>query len=313
MDEKKEPSQSLFTWVCPRCRQQLAPENDGYRCHADDLFFSFRDGIWRFLLPERATYFAPFIEQYETVRSDEGWGSDQADHYRALPFADSSGRQKAIWRIRAKSFETLLSEVIRPLATGVKRPLKALDLGSGNGWLSYQLVKQGHQVAAVDLITNAMDGLGAFIHYDLTYTSVQAEFDRLPVDGGQADLVIYNGALHYSTNYQQTLEEGLRVLRSDGRLVIVDSPIYRDSGSGETMVQERQRHFASRYEFAQQALPNMGYLTFGQLDELASILGLQWSYLKPAYGLRWASRHWFARLRRHREPATFLVIVGQLA
>ncbi len=79
------------------------------------------------------------------------------------------------------------------------------------------------------------------------------------------------------------------------------------------MLRERQAHFASRYDFDEQALPNMGYLTFGQLDELTSLLGLRWNYLKPAYGLRWASRHWFARLRGQREPATFLVVVGRCA
>jgi SAM-dependent methyltransferase len=313
MNEIQDLNQSALNWVCPRCRQLLVAENKGYRCHHDDLFFSFHEGIWHFLLPERAAYFAPFIEQYETVRRDEGWGSDLAAHYRALPYIDLSGRHSDIWRIRAKSFEALISDTIGPLATRRERAFKVLDLGSGNGWLSYQLARQGHQVTAVDLLTNKIDGLGAFVHYDAPFTSVQAEFNRLPVDAGQVDLVIYNGALHYSTNYQRTLEEGLRVLRPDGRLVVVDSPIYRDPASGATMVQDRQAHFASRYKFTEQPLPNKGYLSFGQLDDLARLLGLQWTYLKPAYGLRWASRHWLARLRRQREPATFLVVVGQRA
>jgi SAM-dependent methyltransferase len=319
MDGTQDSSQSVLNWVCPRCRHRLVPESGGYRCLSDDLSFTFHDGIWRFLLPERAAYFAPFIEQYETVRRDEGWGSDLAAHYRALPFTDLSGRHRDIWRIRAKSFERLLSAVVAPmvapmvapLTAGRERPLKVLDLGSGNGWLSYQLARQEHQVMAVDLLTNTIDGLGAFIHYDTPFTSVQAEFNRLPVDAGQVDLVIYNGALHYSTSYRQTLEEGLRVLRPDGRLVVMDSPIYRDPASGATMVQDRQAQFASRYKFTEQPLPNKGFLTFGQLDELARLLGLQWTYLKPAYGLRWASRHWLARLRRQREPATFLLIVGR--
>lgn len=298
-------------WICPRCRERLVSESSGFRCLSDDLFFSNEDGIWRFLLPEREAYFAKFIEQYETVRHDEGWGSEGEAYYRALPFADLSGRHGDIWRIRAKSFEKLLPDVIGPLTAQRGGSLKVLDLGSGNGWLSYQLAKRGHQVTAVDLLTNSFDGLGAFIHYDAGYTSVQAEFNRLPIDALQVDLVIYNGALHYSTDYRQTLEEGLRVLGPEGRLAIIDSPIYRDPTSGAAMVQERQEQFANRYNFSKEPLPSQGYLTFDKLDELASQLGLQWAYLKPAYGLRWASRPWIARLRGQREPATFLLIVGR--
>jgi len=304
-------------WVCPRCQGRLSPESGGLTCRADDLHFSFKDGIWRFLLPEREAYFAPFIEQYEMVRRDEGWGLDTGSYYRALPFEDLSGQHNDIWRIRSMSFEVLLSDVIdpldgiAPLSDGEGRSLRVLDLGAGNGWLAYQLARRGHQVMAVDLLTNIIDGLGAHIHYDADFVPVQAEFDRLPVDAGQVDVVIYNGALHYSTDYQETLLEGLRVLRPNGRLVVMDSPIYRDADSGKSMVQERQERFASRYDFSEQPLPSENYLTFDRLEELSGLLGLQWAYLKPDYGLLWASRTWWARLRRLREPATFLVVAGR--
>jgi SAM-dependent methyltransferase len=263
------------------------------------------------LLPERKGFFAPFIEQYETVRRDEGWGLDKAPYHRALPFTDLSGRHSDIWQIRAKSYGVLLSDVIEPLSAVRCRPLQVLDLGAGNGWLSYQLAKQGHHLTAVDLLTNTVDGLGAHIHYDATFVPVQAEFDRLPIDEGQEDVVIYNGALHYSTGYMETLLEGLRVLQPDGRLVVMDSPTYRDLASGKAMVRERQERFASRYNFSESPLPSENFLTFERLEELSALLGLQWEYLRPDYGWRWASRAWLARLRRQREPATFLVIVGR--
>lgn len=311
MSRVQEPSRKEMIWVCPQCRERLTSEAGGYRCPSDDLFFTLQDGIRRFLLPERQAYFAPFIEQYEAVRHDEGWGLDTADYYRALPFTDLSGRHTGIWHIRAKSYGVLLSDVIGPMTAERGRPLQVLDLGAGNGWLSYQLARQGHHLTAVDLLANTVDGLGAHIQYDATFVPVQAEFNRLPVDAGQVDVVIYNGALHYSTGYQETLLEGLRVLRPDGRLVVMDSPIYRDLSSGKAMVRERQDRFASRYNFSEPPLPSENFLTFDQLETLSTLLGLQWVYLKPDYGLRWASRYWLARLRRQREPATFLVIAGR--
>ena len=103
----------------------------------------------------------------------------------------------------------------------------------------------------------------------------------------------------------------MRVLQPDGQLVVMDSPIYRDLASGKAMVRERQDRFASRYNFSEPPLPSENFLTFHQLEALSTQLGLQWVYLKPDYGLRWAIRHWLARLRHQREPATFLVIAGR--
>ena len=205
----------------------------------------------------------------------------------------------------------MLSRLIEPLAIERDRALRILDLGAGNGWLSYRLAQKGHRALAVDLLDNAHDGLGAHVQYDVAFEPLQAEFDRLPVDDAQADVVIYNGALHYAADYQQTLAEGLRVLRPDGRLAVVDSPIYHDASSGAKMVRERQDHFAEQYGFSEPSLPSEGYLTFARLDSLALTLGLRWRFLKPRYGWRWAGRGWLARIRSRREPATFQVVVGR--
>ncbi len=308
---EKQTAHSELGWICPRCRGRLLATSGGMHCPADGLFYARVDGIWRFLLPEREAYFKPFMEQYERVRQDEGWGTDTPDYYRALPFADLSRRHVDIWKIRARSFDTLLSDVLAPMAAGQEQGLKILDLGSGNGWLAYQLARRGHRVVAVDLLTNQKDGLGAHIHYDAAYVPVQTEFDRLPVDDKQVDLAIYNGSLHYATNYQHTLSEGLRVLRSQGQIVILDSPIYHDEASGKAMVLERQARFAKRYNLVKEPLASENYLTFTRLSDLSISLGLEWTYLKPRYGLRWASRLLLARLKGQREPATFMVVVGR--
>ena len=49
----------------------------------------------------------------------------------------------------------------RPLPERTERALRILDLGAGNGWMSYRLALQGHLPIAVDLLTNDRDGLGA--------------------------------------------------------------------------------------------------------------------------------------------------------
>jgi SAM-dependent methyltransferase len=301
-----------FTFVCPRCRGPLTAVGDkAFHCAPDGLTYSCRQGIWRFLKPELFNHYTQFEREYEIVRRSEGWGSRHSAYYRALPFADLSGRFPEIWRLRAITYHALLRHVVKPLAQARQRPLQLLDLGAGNGWLSYRLAQQGHQVAAVDLLLNERDGLGAHRHYEVAFTAVQASFDHLPFAPDQADLIVFNGSLHYASSAEHTLSQALPLLRPRGRLVIMDSPVYHDAASGAQMAREREEAFAQAHGFRGDSLASQNFFTFDGLAGLGRALGLQWRLVRPDYGWRWAIRPWLARLRRRREPASFLLFVGE--
>jgi ubiquinone/menaquinone biosynthesis C-methylase UbiE len=297
----------MNSFVCPRCRfwlNQTAP--DELRCSQDGLIFHKVDGVWRFLLPERVKYYARFIRDYETIRHYEGRGSQDEAYYRTLPYHPSND-----WRIRATSFNAFIKKVMIPIEEN-KKPLQILDLGAGNSWLSNHLASRGHVVAAVDLTINDFDGLGCHRFYKSTFMSVQAEFDYLPFPDRSVDIVLFNASLHYSVNYEQTLREAQRVLDVDGKLVILDSPVYHDSESGRSMVWEREEQFTKRYGFASNSLRSENYLTYHRMDDLAKKLGITWLYIRQFYGIRWALRPWLARLRNSREPAEFGLWVGSI-
>ena len=295
----------MISFVCPRCKTRLDQTTlDELRCSQDGLTFHKVDGIWRFLLPERMEYYARFIRDYETVRRFEGRGSADESYYRTFPYHASSD-----WKIRATSFNAFVKQVIIPFEKN-KRPLQILDLGAGNGWLSNQLASRGHSVAAIDLTINNFDGLGCHRFYDSTFLPTQAEFDYLPFPDKSVDIVLFNASLHYSVNYEQTLFEAQRVLDMGGKLVVLDSPVYRDAGSGRSMVREREEQFTKRYGFASDSLQSENYLTYQRMDELAANLGIPWRHIHPFYGIRWALRPMLACLRGRREPAEFGLWVG---
>lgn len=307
------PLPTHLPFVCPACHAPLEARGaDGLCCSREGTEYCRVEGIWRMLLPGRLAAFQQFIHEYETVRQAEGRGSLDPAYYRALPFNDLSGRHAADWRIRGRSYRMLAHDVLTPWEATNQRALTTLDLGAGNGWLSYRLAQRGHNAAAVDLLTNPRDGLGAFTQYDARFTPVQAEFDHLPFADRGVDLVLYNASFHYSPNYAATLGEAMRVLHSDGRLVILDSPVYHSTDSGLAMVRERQTAFERQYGFASNAIPSQNFLTYRQLDELGDELGLRWQVLTPNYGLSWALRPWRERLALRREPANFHIIVGRL-
>jgi SAM-dependent methyltransferase len=287
-----------FVFACPVCRNRIADST----CANCNATYPCEDGIWRFLPPRRAQHYAQFAREYLTVRREEGWGSPDASYYRALPWQDLSGRFVQLWRIRAASFKALLREV-QPQSSVV-------DIGAGNGWLAYQLSLRGHDVAAVDVQTDPTDGLGAYRHYDASFTPIQAEFEHLPLMSAQIDLAVFNGSFHYATTFETTLAEALRVLKPGGRVAILDSPVYSSDASGRQMLIERQTRFQKTYGFASDALPTEGYLTPDRLDKLASATRLHWRIVRPFHGWRRTLQPYWARLRGARQPASFPVILG---
>ena len=300
-----------FVFACPVCKGVLEAVSEvERRCPADGRVYLQADGIWRFLLPEREAVFAQFIQEYETVRRAEGRGSADSAYYRALPFGDLTGRRPADWQIRARSFATFVQQVLIPLEKELGRPLRILDLGAGNGWLSYRLAQRSHHLAAVDLAVNPADGLGAHVHYDVPFTAVQAEFDSLPFAGEQADLVIFNASLHYTPDYATTLREVIRIVNVAGKVVVVDTPVYYAAASGRQMVQEREANFRRRYGFPSNAIAAENYLTYPRLASLAQALNIHWHLHWPIPSWRWTLRRWRARWRGQREPAQFPIVVG---
>jgi hypothetical protein len=102
----------------------------------------------------------------------------------------------------------------------------------------------------------------------------------------------------------------LRVLKPDGRLVILDSPVYQNAASGRQMVREREELYQKQYGFASNALASQNFLTFAQLAQLGQSCSLRWASFHPFYGWGWEIRPLKARLLQRREPAQFRVIVG---
>jgi SAM-dependent methyltransferase len=252
-----------------------------------------------------------FIDRYEIVRRAEGRRIEGPQQLLALPFRDLTRRHGGEWAIRSRSFGSLVRVVVAPL--GARAPLDVIDLGSGVGWLAYRLARRGHRVAAVDLLTGDDDGLGAHRHFDRPLLAIQAEFDRLPFADASVDLAVYNASLHYAADYATTLREGLRVLRPGGRLVVMDTPIYRDAARGASMVRERAAAFEARFGFREDATATEGFLTYDRLGALARELDLRWQIVQPWYGLRWWLEPLRARLRGAGAPARFKLIVGTRA
>jgi SAM-dependent methyltransferase len=305
---------------CPRCFEPIGglpaahvSTLDCFRCGTP---MPQEHGVWKALLPERASHYGRFIEDYESIRAAEGRGSSNPNYYLALPYRDLSGALVSQWAIRARTFRHMERRILPRLAALRHQPLRILDLGAGNGWMSYRLAMQGYSPVAVDLLTNDQDGLGAARHYQQSlvrpFPCFQAEADNLPFADSQFDLAIFNASFHYSENYEKTLGEALRCMRNWGTVIIADTPWYSDEQSGRRMLEERRALFMRRYGFPSDRLDSLEYLTDERLGALEQRFHIRWQTHKPNYGIRWRLRPLVARLRRARKPSRFRIYTAMV-
>lgn len=314
----KEESQVRGTGVmlrCPRCFASIGflrtQDAASIECAACDSRLACEQGIWKMLLPERAARYAQFVQDYESIRAAEGRGSNSDEYYLALPYRDLSGRLSGQWALRARTFHFIEQKIMPRFTPLAHYRLRILDLGAGNGWMSYRFAIQGHTPVAVDLLINDRDGLGAAKHYEarlpFLFPRFQAEVDNLPFADSQFDVVMFNASFHYSENYEKTLAEAIRCVRGDGTVLIADTPWYSDERNGARMLEERRTMFIRRYGFPSDELNSLEFLTDQRLSALEQRFHLQWHTHHPFYGMRWHMRPLAARLHRRREPSRFRI------
>lgn len=269
-------------------------------------------GIWNALLPERENYYLEFIRQYESIRQKEGRGDSRAEYYLALPFRDISGKFSWQWHVRSRTY----SYVVNHILPSIGSHLDVLDLGAGNGWLSYRLSTLGHRPVAVDLLTNSTDGLGAASCYlprlPVAFPRFRAELDDLPFEDAQFDCAIFNASFHYAEDYERTLGEAMRCVRDGGAVVIADTDWYSDEHAGEQMIAERDAAAKKQFGYQQTGLNHQEFLTDERLQRLEHNLGISWETHTPYYGLRLSLRSVVAWLRRKREPSQFRIYVARI-
>ncbi len=309
---------------CPTCTAALTPvayhalgkAHEQIACAKCFAVLAQKQGIWLALAENRESYFRHFIQDYQAVRKAEGRGSDDPQFYLSLPYCDQSEPNSWQWGIRSRTYKYIERSILPALAEKAAQPLAVLDLGAGNGWLSYRLARLGHRPIAVDLQTNGFDGLGAAVHYQhalpMLFPRFQAEVDRLPFGDSQFDCAVFNASFHYSENYERTSAEAIRCLRPGATVVIADSPTYSREEYGQRMLLERRQSFQKRFGFASESLASGEFLTTERLLALEVKHDIQWETHNVWYGIRWACRPLVAALKRRREPSRFCIYTAQV-
>ncbi len=227
---------SLGVLACPHCLGALSLPSVSsnswptaeLECADEKLRFPVVDGIPQLVSPERAKAVREIADEYSRVWQKDGWGSPSPRYLLNLPDRDTTGRQSAKWRVKARSVDALF-ELLRALP-----PRRILDLGCGVGWLANQLARRGYEAFAVDIVQDNALGLRAadvYLQAGSLFERVWGELERPPFLNGTFDAVICNASLHYAASLEVALAEVNRVLRTGGLLVVMNSPVHDEARS----------------------------------------------------------------------------------
>ena len=251
-----------------------------------------------------------FRGAYAAHRASEGRGSSAVDAL-TLPYV-TEGALVRQWAVRARSFECFQRRVLRPAQrradVAAAGALRVLDLGAGNGWLAHRATLAGAEALALDVRDDGVDGLGAAPR-DSAFARVAASFEAIPLRDASFDIVVFNASLHYAEDLGRALGEARRVVRTGGRIVVLDSPFYRSAQHGEAMMrakrEDAERRFGARAD-ALMALAVVEYLTRDRLAAASRGLGLApWRRYRVLYPLWYELRAVRAALRGERPPSRF--------
>ncbi|MCC7447621.1 MAG: methyltransferase domain-containing protein [Anaerolineae bacterium] len=296
--------------ACPACHGSLTLRTDRLTCNGCWRIYSQIDSIWRFLLPEQTAQYQPFLDAYQRIRQGGGWDRQDDDYYLKLPIVARDDPLAHIWRIRARTFGRLRAMLDQ---WGTTDRGWALDLGAGNCWLSCHLARLGYRVLALDLNVEGRDGLrGGQVYWDkggVTFVRGQSSMDCLPVQDRSISLCVISAALHYAKP-DQVLASVYRALTPDGRLVVMDSPVYQSAASGDQMMQEQRARFKAQCGIDELQTTGKGYLvldtTIAAFEQTGFRVDVQWI---ERFGSRYVHRL-IRQANRKREEARFPLFIG---
>ncbi len=151
------------------------------------------------------------------------------------------------WKAVAEALLALLPEV------------EAADLGAGEGAVAFLLARRARRVYAVDSSPQMVE-YGKRLAAERGFANVEyrlGDLERLPLEDSSVDVAFFSQSLHHAQHPERAVAEAWRILRPEGRVVVLDlarhnreeaRELYADEWLGFSEVEMRRFLRAAGFE-----------------------------------------------------------------
>jgi len=169
-------------------------------------------------------------------------GSEQRilpdDLVRALPQVPPDHPHAAEWQVRATSMDRLLTDLGR-----AGHPLRVLDIGCGNGWLSARMARQGHRVTALDQHRSELEQ-AARTHGPTAATWCLGDPRTASLPTAHFDRIVLAASLQYFNDLPALFERLATLLAREGEVHILDTVLYPDQDAAVAAMERTRAYYA---------------------------------------------------------------------
>jgi len=140
-----------------------------------------------------------------------------------LSLPDACGSHRKYWIGQAENFHHVFSKL------DLNGEETVLDLGSGRCWSTRYFSKKGCYSIGLDILMPKYIGLRTSDIYiykeDIYFERVCGAMEKLPFNDLSFNIVFIAATLHHSSSILNPLKEVYRVLKPNGRLVLINEPV----------------------------------------------------------------------------------------
>ena len=137
--------------------------------------------------------------------------------------------------VPGKSWKSLAEALLRLMP-----PMLIADLGAGDGSFSLLLAQQAKRVIAVDSSAKMIEfAREQAARHDVKNVEYRiGDMEEIPIDEASVDLVFFSQSLHHALHPERAIREAWRILRPDGRIVVLDLGKHRFEEAREMYADE---------------------------------------------------------------------------
>ena len=192
--------------VCPETLGPLSVRDDGLWSEQAARLYPYRCDLIFMGYPEKDRTMIS-----ATMEEEREWQGTAEVAERNLAFLRTSAP-------RAVDF----INVIAPFGSG-RKPVRALELGCGSGWVSWLLAEAGYEVWMCDFEANSLATGRVFAHPNIgPGRRFVADARYAPFADRSFDLILFKEFVHHVSDYTSLFREANRVLKDGGIMAMME-------------------------------------------------------------------------------------------